>query len=124
MLYLFLGYALVGLLILLGIPLEDNLTNGQYVFVILLSIFLDFLPVFGFLGGRYLSKQSKLHWETLLSLGVVVGVATQIMLPRLGLGTTEGDSWWYIPAILFFAIAFIPPKLEKWRFKQERQLTS
>ena len=124
MLYLFLGYALVGLLILLGIPLEDNLTNGQYVFVILLSIFLDFLPVFGFLGGRYFSKQPKLHWETLLSLGVVVGVATQVVLPRLGLGTAGGDSWWVIPATLFFAIAFIPPKLEKWRFKQERQLTS
>tara|TARA_R110000868_G_scaffold393897_1_gene665040 strand:+ start:553 stop:918 length:366 start_codon:yes stop_codon:yes gene_type:complete len=117
MLYLFLGHAIIGLIILLGIPMEDKLSSGQYAFVIGFSIFLDFLPTLGYLVGRYLSKSEKLHWETLVSFGVIVGVFTQVLLPELGLGGNEEDSLWYIPATLFLAIAFIPPKIELWRVK-------
>ena len=52
MLYLFLGNAIVGLFILLGIPMEDKLSTGQYIFLIAFSIFLDFLTNFGFFVGR------------------------------------------------------------------------
>ena len=117
MLYLFLGSAAVGLFILLGIPMEDKLTNGQYAFIIVFSIFLDFFPTLGYLIGRYLSKSEKLHWETVIIFGFIVGVVTQVIIPELGLGGIEEASMWYIPAILFLAIAFIPPKIELWRFK-------
>ena len=117
MLYLFLGNAIVGLFILLSIPMEDKLSTGQYIFLIAFSILLDFLPTFGYLLGQRLSKTTKIHWETLLFLGVVVGLFTQVILPKLGLGVTEDSSLWYVSAFLFFAVAFIPPKIEKWRFK-------
>ena len=117
MLYLFLGNAIVGLFILLSIPMEERLSTGQYIFLIAFSILLDFLPTFGYLLGRRLSKTTKIHWETLLFLGVVVGLFIQVILPRLGFGVTEDSSLWYVSAFLFFAVAFIPPKIEKWRFK-------
>jgi len=119
MLYLFLGNAIVGLFILLGIPMEDKLSSGQYVFLIVFSIFLDFLPTLGYLLGRRLSNTSKIHWETLLFLGVIVGLITQVILPRLGFGVSEESSLGYVSAILFFAVAFLSPKFEKWRFKSE-----
>ena len=117
MLYLFLGNAIVGLFILLGIPMEDKLSTGQYIFLIAFSIFLDFLPTLGYMLGRRLSKTTKVHWETLLFLGVVVGLFTQVVIPELGFGVSEDSSLWYVSALLFFAVAFIPPKIEKWRFK-------
>lgn len=117
MLYLFLGNAIVGLFILLGIPMEDKLSSGQYIFLIALSIFLDFLPTLGYLLGRRLSRTTKIHWETLLFLGVFVGLFTQVILLELGFGVSEDSSLWYVSAVLFFAVAFIPPKIEKWRFK-------
>lgn len=117
MLYLFLGNTSVGLYILFGIALEDELTNGQYAFVIALSMFLSFLPTLGYLVGRYLSKSDKLHWETLFSLAVIVGVVSEILLPELGFNANQDHSMWYIPTTLFFAIAFISPKIELWRLK-------
>tara|TARA_Y100000780_G_scaffold99524_1_gene90495 strand:+ start:2070 stop:2549 length:480 start_codon:yes stop_codon:yes gene_type:complete len=117
MLYLFLGNVIVGLFILLGIPIEDKLSTGQYIFLIAFSICLDFPPTLGYVLGRRLSKTTKIHWETLLFLGVVVGLFTQVVLPELGFGVSEDSSLWYVSALLFFAVAFIPPKIEKWRFK-------
>ncbi|QYJ89549.1 hypothetical protein [Shewanella halotolerans] len=117
MLYLFLGNAIVGLFILLGIPMEDKLSSGQYIFLIAFSIFMDLLPTLGYLLGRRLSKTTKIHWETLLFLGVVIGLFTQVILPELGFGVSEDSSLEYVSALLFFLVAFIPPKIEKWRFK-------
>ncbi len=119
MLYLFLGNASVGLLILLGIPVEDALTSGQYVFLIAFSVFLDLLPTVGYLVGRYFSKQPKLHWETLLGFGLIIGVVTQVLLPEFGLREADGSSYWYIPAALCLVIAFVPPHIEVWRKSSE-----
>ena len=117
MLYLFLGNAIVGLFILIGMPLEGELSGGQFAFLIMLSIVLDFLPTLAYLLGRRVSNTAIIHWETLLFLGVLIGLLTQVILPELGYGVTEGSSLWYVSAILFFAAAFVPPKFEKWRFK-------
>lgn len=117
MFYLFLGNAIVGLFIFLSIPMADSFTTGQYIFLIAFSILLDFLPIVGYILGRGLSKTTKIHWETLLFLGFVLGLFTKVVLPRLGFGLTEASSIWYVSGILFFVVAFIPPKIEKWRFK-------
>lgn len=117
MLYLYLGYAFVGLFILLSVPIEDELSSSQLIVLVALSLFFDFLPVLGYLVGRRLSKTSKIHWETLLFLGAFVGLITQVILPEIGSGTSKGSSLWYISACLFFVVAFVPPKLEKWRLK-------
>jgi len=115
--YLFLGNAIVGLFILLSIPMEDKLSSGEYIFLIAFSIFLDLLPTLAYLLGRRLSKTSRIHWETLFFLGVVIGLSTQVILPELGFGLSEDSSFGYLSALLFFLVAFIPQKIEKWRFK-------
>ncbi|MCW8092261.1 hypothetical protein [Alteromonas sp. ASW11-130] len=117
MLYLFLGNAVVGLFILLSIPMQDKLSNGQYIFLIAFSLLLDFLPTLGYFLGRRLSNNAKIHWETLLFLGAVVGLISQVILPELGFGISEESSLWYVSAILFFAVAFVSPNFEKWRVK-------
>lgn len=117
MIYLFLGNALVGILILLSIPLEKEFTIGQYAFLISFSIFLDLLPTIGYFLGRFLSKSQKLHWSTLLFLGVIVGLFTQVLLPKLGLVGNEGEPKGFISGILFFIIAFAPPQIQFWRVK-------
>lgn len=117
MLYLFLGNAIVGLFILLGIPLEDELSGGQYLFMIAFSVLLDFLPVLAYLVGRQLSKTAKVHWETLLFIGVLIGLLTQVLVPNLGLGISDDTSLWYLPMIFFFAAAFVPNSVEIWRSK-------
>ena len=118
MIYLFLGSTVVGLWILLGMPLTEEFSSGQYAFLLVFSMFLNFLPTLGYVAGRYISKSQKLHWSTLLFLGFIVGLITQMFLPNLGLGNSEGPSTGYIMAFLFFVIAFLPPKIEFWRSKQ------
>ncbi|WP_095499021.1 hypothetical protein [Paraferrimonas haliotis] len=117
MLYLFLGYAVVGLYIILGIPLEDTLTSGQYALLICVSVVMDFLRILPYLAGRYFSQQPKLHWATMLFFGVVIGVFTRVILPKLGIVPIDLYWYWLMPSALFFAVAFIPKSFEFWRVR-------
>lgn len=115
MFYLFLGNAIVGLFIVNSISLEDEISAAGYALVVALSAFMDFLPVLPYFVGRYFSKQSQLHWETLLGVGVIIGIFNSILIPRMEIEVLTDLSQWYLPAALFFAAAFIPAKIERWR---------
>lgn len=68
--------------------------------------------------GKLLSKSTNLHWATLVFFGTAIGIITLVILPEFGVGVNEENSIWYLPAILFFAVGFIPQKFEFWRFKK------
>ncbi|WP_145987561.1 hypothetical protein [Rheinheimera sediminis] len=96
--------------------MENEFTIGQYAFLISFSIFLDLLPTIGYFLGSFFCKSQKLHWSTQLFLGVISGLFTQVLLPKLGLVGGEGEPMGFISGILFI-IAFAQPQIQFWRVK-------
>lgn len=114
MLFLFIGFTAVSLAILIGIPLEEALTFGQQLFLLALSTATDLLVVLPYWVGRKFSNSQTLHWSTLIIMGVLVSVLTQVLFPNAGLPymSTSGAA-----ALIFLGVAFVPNSIEFWSAK-------
>ncbi len=116
MLFIYLGYALHGLWVVMSVLLKTNeFDAGQLAFVGVLSIFFE-LPLMVFFAlGRKLSKSASLSWISLMVLGALIGIIEGALI-NLGVLVSEPIEWnfWFAGA-MFFGCAFLPKQIEFWR---------
>ncbi|WP_100643429.1 hypothetical protein [Alteromonas facilis] len=115
MLYLLLGYSIVGLSILASLPFDDTFNANQIMMLIGIAFVFDLITVVPYLVGRFFSKTESLHWSTLVFIGLVMGLLWDLLIPTLNVLPSDSDISYAGPMFLFMVLAFASPKIEFWR---------
>lgn len=115
MFYLCIGYASIGLIILLRITLNTALTIEEHAIVVVITVFMDLFCVLPYLLGRKLASSPPLHWMSLLASGLLISVICVIILPEMGIAGPLGEWSDIVAGLLFFGVAFLPKEIEFWR---------
>ncbi|WP_019027735.1 hypothetical protein [Colwellia piezophila] len=113
MLFLFLGYEVIHLFILLTALSHGDFTLFQTLFAVVFSAFIDILPVIGYFIGKKVGGVGISKPIFLICFGIVIALIESALL-EVGLIPAEQTALsMLITTLLFFTVAFIPAKKNK-----------